>query len=115
MLQDSDPYIEYHETWYGEAELIGPKLTRLICLVEPRQFPGRVLPKYYLYIEEPFPNGKMVVRTIKYSKRGSPIWATNISYDPDPTPPGNWRGLMQNVKIPVKLVKIQRKPWWERL
>lgn len=72
----------------------------------------------------------MVVTTIRHlecptNKEGQPIFppttavvppetVIKITYDPDPEPPGVWRGEMVGEWSP-KLVRIDRKTIWERI
>lgn len=114
---------EVRECYYGEATVQDGK-TYLLCLLGPVHLGPSRPPKYRLIIDVALPvEGTVVVSTIRYtrlwkngscSRYGAPVKAVDISYDPDPNPPGVWRGRMRG-EWPVRRVPIRRRSRWERI
>ena len=116
-----------HETYYGEGLAEGDE-THLRILLDPSKKPrGWVKPIYKLIIGVRVPiNGHMVVGTIRkvtYKSQaamladwrpGDPEEVIRITFDPDPEPPGRWRGEMVG-NWSVRRVKIRTRSAWERL
>lgn len=114
------PLVEVLETYYGEGEVRGAK-TYLLCLLEPGAFVKQ--PRHWLVVDARVPViGSMVVQTTRHARRnkngtcrrGLPERVVRISYDPDPNPPGVWRGNMTG-KWAVRRVLIHRRTSWQRL
>lgn len=120
--------IALRETYYGTGVVRGDK-TIVTCLIDP-QFPHRERRPYFrLILDVKVPvEGSMVIWTLRYIERsvyeswpqdrrypdGPPMKAIDITYDPSPHPPGEWRGRMQG-EWSVKRVRIRRISRWQRL
>lgn len=113
--------VEIQETYFGKGEVRGNK-TYLVCRMEPWFEPGP--PKNRLVIDVRVPvEGSMVVFTLRYARlrkdgtypvKGRPVKAIQITYDPNPEPPGVWRGTMKG-EWKVRRVPIRRTSVWDRL
>lgn len=113
--------VEIQESYYGEGEVRGNK-TYLVCFIEPGL--PRLTPVNRLVLDVCVPvEGSMVVFTVRYARLrkdgtyralGRPVKAVQITYDPDPSPPGVWRGTMRG-EWKVRRVPIRRTSVWERL